>query len=31
VTVVTEVPAQPGASTGEEVSRMGRLEAEKTA
>jgi membrane protein len=31
VTVVTEVPAQPGASTGEHVSRMGRLEAEKTA
>jgi membrane protein len=31
VRVVTEVPAQPGASTGEQVSRMGRLEADKTA
>ena len=31
VRVVTEVPVQPGASTGEQVSRMGRLEAEKTA
>lgn len=31
VTVVTEVPAQPGADTGEQVSRMGRLEADKTA
>jgi membrane protein len=31
VRVVTEVPAQPGASTGERVSRMGRLEAEQTA
>lgn len=31
VKVVTEVPAQPGAMTGEQVSRMGRLEAEKTA
>ena len=30
VRVVTEVPVQPGASTGEQVSRMGRLEAEKT-
>ena len=31
VRVVTEVPVQPGASTGEQVSRMGRLEADKTA
>lgn len=31
VRVVTEVPAQPGASTGEQVSRMGRLEADRTA
>ena len=30
VRVVTEVPVQPGASTGEQVSRMGRLEASKT-
>ncbi|MDQ3106758.1 MAG: YihY/virulence factor BrkB family protein, partial [Actinomycetota bacterium] len=31
VRVVTEVPVQPGASTGEQVSRMGRLQADKTA
>lgn len=31
VKVVTEVPSQPGAATGEQVSRMGRLEADKTA
>lgn len=31
VKVATEVPAQPGATTGEQVTRMGRLEAEKTA
>ncbi|HVF33550.1 MAG TPA: YihY/virulence factor BrkB family protein [Acidimicrobiales bacterium] len=31
VTVVTEVPVQPGADPGEQVSRMGRLEAHKTA
>jgi membrane protein len=31
VRVVTEVPAQPGAATGEQVSRMGRLEADRTA
>ena len=30
VTVVTEVPVQPGASSGEQVSRMGRLESDKT-
>jgi membrane protein len=30
VTVVTEVPVQPGADPGEQVSRMGRLEASKT-
>lgn len=30
VTVVTEVPVQPGADSGEQVSRMGRLEADKT-
>ena len=30
VRVVTEVPVQPGASTGEQVSRMGRLESSKT-
>ena len=30
VTVVTEVPVQPGADPGEQVSRMGRLEADKT-
>lgn len=30
VTVVTEVPVQPGASTGEQVSRMGRLESDRT-
>lgn len=30
VTVVTEVPVQPGAESGEQVSRMGRLEADRT-
>lgn len=30
VTVVTEVPVQPGAQPGEQVSRMGRLESERT-
>lgn len=30
VTVVTEVPVQPGAQSGEQVSRMGRLEADRT-
>jgi len=30
VTVVTEVPVQPGADPGEQVSRMGRLESDKT-
>jgi membrane protein len=30
VRVVTEVPSQPGASVGEQVSRMGRLEADQT-
>ncbi len=29
VAVITEVPAQPGAQPGEQVSRMGRLENEK--
>jgi membrane protein len=30
VTVVTEVPVQPGAQPGEQVSRMGRLESDRT-
>lgn len=30
VRVVTEVPVQPGAQSGEQVSRMGRLEADRT-
>ena len=30
ITVVTEVPVQPGADPGEQVSRMGRLESHKT-
>jgi len=30
VAVITEVPRQPGAESGEQVSRMGRLENEKT-
>lgn len=30
VMVVTEVPVQPGAESGEQVSRMGRLEADRT-